>query len=244
MLPGQCYMERHFTTTACFLWIIINTLPCNMIPTPMDSHRNADNTLPGIPIGHSGAIQLMERHYTTGYDFLWVTIHIGQSCIAIETIWSHRKAPRILSDIAILPPWWYLVNVRWKDNILSLHVSSDWICISDNAIPFPHQPTATGKPTTPSCILGYLSEAIWSIESRYTNEYDFLCVTIHIGQSNIVLKTIWSRRKAHRVLLSIIIFPSWCWQRSLERWRSKWHTTPIWRIAFQHSHFTLFSMIW
>ena len=57
-----------------------------MIPTPMDSHRNANNTLPSILIGHSEAIQLMERHYTTGYDFLWVTIHIGQSCIAIETI--------------------------------------------------------------------------------------------------------------------------------------------------------------
>ena len=53
-----------------------------------------------------------------------------------------------------------------------------------------YQPTATGMPTTPSGILGYLSKAIWSIESHYTNGYDFLCLTIHIGQLNIALKTI------------------------------------------------------
>jgi hypothetical protein len=41
-----------------------------------------------------------------------------------------------------------------------------------------------------SAIIGYLSGAVRSIERHYTNGYDVLCVTIHIAQSNIALRTI------------------------------------------------------
>ena len=119
-----------------------------MIPTSKDSYQNADNTLwhPHMPF-HSYTI--MEGDYTTGYYFHWVAIHIGQSNIVLNTIWSHRKAHRIISTIAILPLCWYLVNVRWTDNIPSLHVPSESICVCANAIWSPYQLTATRIPTTP-----------------------------------------------------------------------------------------------
>jgi hypothetical protein len=74
-----------------------------MVPTPIDSYRNADNTLSGIFICPSAAIQSIESDYTIRYDFRWVTIHIGQSNIVLNTFRSHRKAHGIISTIAILP---------------------------------------------------------------------------------------------------------------------------------------------
>ena len=97
----------------------------------------------------SEAVRSIERDYTTGYDFFWVSIHIRQSNIVWNPIWSHRKAHGIISTIAILPLWWYLVNVRWTDNIPSLHVSSESICVFSNAIWSPHQLTATRMLTIP-----------------------------------------------------------------------------------------------
>jgi len=97
----------------------------------------------------SGAVRSIERDYTTGYNICWVTIHIRQSNIFPNTIWSHRKAYGIISTIAILPLCWYQVNVRWTDNIPSLHVSSESICVFDNAIWSLHQLTATRIQTTP-----------------------------------------------------------------------------------------------
>ena len=121
----------------------------NMILTSIDSHRNADNTLSGTLTCLSGFIRWMDRYYSTGYDFLWVTIHINQSNIVLKPVLSHRTVHTIPSNITIHPPWWFLVNVGWKDSMASLHVSSESICIFDNVPWSSHQHIVTGMTTTP-----------------------------------------------------------------------------------------------
>jgi len=78
------------------------------------SQQKATGYLPSILIFLSESIRLTDGHNADGYHSLCIFIHIEQSNIVLEPMWSHRKAHRIPSSIVIFPSWWYLTNVRWK----------------------------------------------------------------------------------------------------------------------------------
>jgi hypothetical protein len=139
--------------------------------------------------------------------FLWVTIHINQSNIVLKPVLSHQTVHRIPSNITILPPWWYLVNVGWKDSMALLHVSGESIFIFDNVPWSSHQHIVTGMTTTPFQHPDIPFRSY--LDNRHTPyQWMGLSVYIYIWQHYINSTPTYSHRNAHINISNMLILPT------------------------------------